>query len=320
MAQFTTNYSLPLVPRDERIMTFLEWRTLVNGTEQTSAMNIIDAQPKTLESKCGEAAAGFRFNPDTGVLQLVTAEGTPIEGASVTINLANYYTKDEVDTKLNDYVTATQLSEAVNDVDLANYYTKEEALSKEEAASDYQTKQDAADKYLTKADAASSYLTKTEAATNYLSQTNADNYLTKSEASQTYVTATELEDALENIDPGSSVDLSTLAQNSSIGLAGDINTIEKIKTAVETASIDAQSALSNSSDSYVSYEYDETEHKLTFITAGNERSAPITITGGGGGGGTAYSMKLSNLMGTRNISTTQNSQCVLQFVYYLYYQ
>ena len=319
MAQFTTNYSLPLVPRDERVMTFLEWRTLVNGTEQTSAMNIIDAQLKTLESKCGEAAAGFRFNPDTGVLQLVTAEGTPIEGASVTINLANYYTKDEVDTKLNDYVTATQLSEAVNDIDLANYYTKEETLSKEEAASDYQTKQDAADKYLTKADAASSYLTKTEAATNYLSQTNADNYLTKSEASQTYVTATELEDALEHIDPGSSIDLSTLAQNSSIGLAGDINTIEKIKTAVETASIDAQSALSNSSDSYVSYEYDETEHKLTFITAGNERSAPITITGGGGGGGTAYSMKLSNLMGTRNISTTQNSQCVLQFIYYLYY-
>ena len=315
MAQYTTNYRLPLVPRDERVMTFLEWRTLINGTDQTSAMNIIDAELKTLEAKCNETAAGFSYDSNTGVLQLRKADGTPINGASVTIDLTNFYNKQEIDQKLNAYVTSEQLAQAVNSVDLTNYYTKTEALSKEDAASTYETKEAASETYVSKASAQDIYLSKADAETSYVSKTDAEGYLTKDEASETYATLSDL----ENIDPSANIDLSTLAQNEGIGLSGSVNTIEKIKTAAETASMDAQNALANVSDSYVGYDYDDTEHTLTFITANNERSAPITITGGGGGGAATYSVRLSNQMGSRTINTTQNSQCVLRFAYYLYY-
>lgn len=325
MAQYTTNYRLPLVPRDERVMTFLEWRTLINGTDQTSAMNIIDAELKTLEAKYAETATGFSYNSNTGVLQLLKADGTPITGASVTINLTNYYNKQEIDQKLSSFVTSQQVADAVNSVDLTNYYTKSEALSKADAASTYETKEAASetyvtkvtagDTYLAKADADSSYLKKADAETGYVSKTEAAGYLTKDEASDTYATLSDL----ENIDTSANIDLSTLAQNENIGLSGTVNTIEKIKTTAETASLDAQSAMNNVNDSYVGYDYNDTDHTLTFITAGNERSAPITITGGGGGGAATYSVRISNQMGSRSINTTQNSQCVLRFAYYLYY-
>lgn len=93
----TTEFlGLILTDRTETSMPFLEWRTLMNGTDGNSNMELIDGAISRLNTAIGGKADGFSFSPDTGVLQL-TSDGVPIDGASVTINLNNYYTKTEVD-------------------------------------------------------------------------------------------------------------------------------------------------------------------------------------------------------------------------------
>lgn len=92
---------LILTDKSETAMTFLEWRTIMNGTDGNSNMQLIDGALSRLNTAIGGKADGFSFNADTGVLQL-TSGGKVIAGAAVTINLNNYYTKEEVDAILEE--------------------------------------------------------------------------------------------------------------------------------------------------------------------------------------------------------------------------
>ena len=106
----TTEFlKLILTDKAETSMTFLEWRTLMNGTEDSN-MLLIDGAVKLLDEAVGKKADGFDFNAETGELQL-TANGTPIEGAVVTINLSKYYTKEEVDKILEELADSDTLKE-----------------------------------------------------------------------------------------------------------------------------------------------------------------------------------------------------------------
>lgn len=113
---------LTLTDKSETGMTFLEWRTLMNGVDCDSNMELIDGSLARLYNRVDGKADGFTLDPETGVLQL-TSFGEPIEGAAVTINLNKYYTKDEVDKFLaeleetvanNDTITAIQQSALSN--------------------------------------------------------------------------------------------------------------------------------------------------------------------------------------------------------------
>lgn len=42
------------------------------------------------------------------------------------IDLSNYYTKEEIDSKLTNYYTQEEVNNKVGKIDLTNYYTKEE--------------------------------------------------------------------------------------------------------------------------------------------------------------------------------------------------
>ncbi len=121
----TTEFlGLILTDKTETSMPFLEWRTLMNGTDGNSNMELIDGAISRLNTAIGGKADGFSFSPDTGVLQL-TSDGTPIDGASVTINLNNYYTKTEVDEILaeleesfaNNETIQTLMASAVSDLE-----------------------------------------------------------------------------------------------------------------------------------------------------------------------------------------------------------
>ena len=87
---------LILTDRSETAMTFLEWRTLMNGTDGNSNMQLIDGAISRLNTAIGGKADGLSLDPETGILQL-TGGGRAIEGASVTIDLKKYYTSEEVD-------------------------------------------------------------------------------------------------------------------------------------------------------------------------------------------------------------------------------
>lgn len=63
----------------------------------------------------GSAADGMTFNPMTGVLQL-TSGGVPIEGASATIKLSDYYTKTETEDLIDDAVASMAGSEAITQI------------------------------------------------------------------------------------------------------------------------------------------------------------------------------------------------------------
>lgn len=99
----TTNIKLLLTGADEVGMTFLEWRTAINGIGNNSNMELIDAAIGELMKDNDGKADGFSFDSNTGVLQL-TSGGKPLSGAntSVTINLRKYYTKEEVDQVIAD--------------------------------------------------------------------------------------------------------------------------------------------------------------------------------------------------------------------------
>lgn len=87
---------LILTDKSETAMTFLEWRTLMNGTDGNSNMQLIDGALSRLNTAIGNKADGFSFTPETGELKL-TSGGVELPGASVVINLNKYYTKEEVD-------------------------------------------------------------------------------------------------------------------------------------------------------------------------------------------------------------------------------
>lgn len=106
-----TDYiGLTLTDASEVSMTFLEWRTLMNGVNVNSNMELIDRAMKAMDaSVCGKAD-GFTLDEETGVLQL-TSGGQVIDGAAVTINLNKYYTKSEID----EFIKALEESMANND-------------------------------------------------------------------------------------------------------------------------------------------------------------------------------------------------------------
>lgn len=120
----TTNLGLRLTSTGEITMNFLDWRSLMNGENCDSNMELIDAAIGQINETIEGKADGFSFNPDTGVLRL-TSGGEPLDGTFVTINLSNYYTKDEMDATLeelesnladNDALQAIH-TDAVGDVD-----------------------------------------------------------------------------------------------------------------------------------------------------------------------------------------------------------
>jgi len=117
MTSLTTNLKLFLTGADEVGMTFLEWRTAMNGIGNNSNMELIDAAIGNLMKSNDNKADGFSFNPETGVLQL-TSGGKALAGAntSVTINLSKYYTKDEVDEILEELQSNLADNEALQNI------------------------------------------------------------------------------------------------------------------------------------------------------------------------------------------------------------
>lgn len=111
----TTNLSLILTGADEVSMTFLEWRTLMNGVGSNSNMELIDKAIGELIENSKKKADGFKFDPNTGVLSL-TSDGSVLSGASVTINLNNYYTKTEVDELLSTLEDNLAGNDAIQDI------------------------------------------------------------------------------------------------------------------------------------------------------------------------------------------------------------
>ena len=97
----TKHLGLKLTAADEISMTFYEWRTLMNGVNVDSNMELIDAAIERLNTTINGRADGFTFNDKTGVLQL-TSGGKPLPKASVLIDITGFYTKEEVDTMVED--------------------------------------------------------------------------------------------------------------------------------------------------------------------------------------------------------------------------
>ena len=92
---------LTLTDASETSMLFLEWRKLMNGVGVNSNMELLDAAMARMNAAVNGKADGFTLDPYTGVLQLTTG-GTPIPGAAITVNLNQYYTKEEVNSFLED--------------------------------------------------------------------------------------------------------------------------------------------------------------------------------------------------------------------------
>ena len=82
----TTFLNLILTDESETSMTFLEWRTIMNGTNGNSNMQLIDDAISSLNVKIGGKADGFIFNSETDTLQL-TSNGEVLANAVVIINL-----------------------------------------------------------------------------------------------------------------------------------------------------------------------------------------------------------------------------------------
>jgi hypothetical protein len=92
----TTEFlKLILTDKSEVSMAFLDWRTLMNGTEESN-MILIDRAVSLLNRTVAGKADGFSYNPETGRLYLTT-DGVNIEGAFVDIKLKDCYTKKEID-------------------------------------------------------------------------------------------------------------------------------------------------------------------------------------------------------------------------------
>ena len=127
VAQFKTNQlGLALTHTSEDSMTFLEWRTLINGVGCDSNMELIDKAIATLIKETGGMADGLKLDSDTGLLQL-THHGEPIEDASAVLNLNNHYTKAEVDaqhTGFDERITqnsndCVEIKNVLNDIDFS---------------------------------------------------------------------------------------------------------------------------------------------------------------------------------------------------------
>ena len=65
MTNLTTNIKLLLTGADEVGMTFLEWRTAMDGIGSNSNMELIDKAIGDLIASNNGKADGFSFNPDT---------------------------------------------------------------------------------------------------------------------------------------------------------------------------------------------------------------------------------------------------------------
>lgn len=120
MANLTTNIKLLLTGAEEVGMKFLEWRTLMNGVNCNSNMELIDKAIGELMTSNAAKADGFSFNPETGLLQL-TSDGKALTGenTSVTINLSKYYTKEETDQILEELQSNLADNEALQNIQSA---------------------------------------------------------------------------------------------------------------------------------------------------------------------------------------------------------
>ena len=87
-------------------------QTISSHTSKLTALEKAVEEAKELAGQSGGAADGMTFNAVTGVLQL-TSGGKAIEGASATIKLSDYYTKDETDHLIEDAVAAMAGSDAI---------------------------------------------------------------------------------------------------------------------------------------------------------------------------------------------------------------
>lgn len=112
----TTEFlGLSLTDAAEVSKKFLDWRQSIDGVGVNSNMELIDGAIKLLDQAVDGKADGFTLDEDTGVLQL-TSNGTPLAGASVTINLNKYYTKDEVDEFLAELEASFANNETILDI------------------------------------------------------------------------------------------------------------------------------------------------------------------------------------------------------------
>lgn len=106
---------LSLTDASETSMKFLEWRQSIDGVGVNSNMELIDGAIKILNEAVGQKADGFTLDEDTGVLQL-TSGGVALVGASVTINLNKYYTKEETEALLAELEASVANNETILDI------------------------------------------------------------------------------------------------------------------------------------------------------------------------------------------------------------
>ncbi len=350
MPSQTTNYELPLVPRDEKVMTFLEWRTLVNGTDSSSAMNKIDSALKTLSDQVSGGAAGISYNATNGTLSLISSTGSSI-GQAITLDV---YTRSQIEAKisgfksesqindlittkltggtdkymkesdvtnaiidrvagdegyLKDYYNKEEVQQMVNNVDISgrlqNYATKDSVYTKDQTY----TKQEVDNKIASSSGPEvdlSDYYTKSQ------TDTQISNAVTT--AKSDYYTKNQVDGLLSNV----SVDLSTLADNTAIGMDG-ARTIREMNTDILTLQSSMSSAVIDV-DSSPNPE-DTAKTDITF-TMGDESTKTITIAGGGGGGGgSTYAMLVTNQYptGSRRITAVSGQTVVLPFNFRVFF-
>lgn len=114
---------LILTDESETAMTFLEWRSIINGADGNSNMQLIDGAISRLNTAIGGKADGFSFSADTGVLQL-TSGGKVIDGASVTINSEDLFSYEMRDKYLSLPVSKVSTSGFITDTTYDRYTTQ----------------------------------------------------------------------------------------------------------------------------------------------------------------------------------------------------
>lgn len=98
--------------------------TVTNGQDGQDGSNGTDGYSPTIVENSGNNASTYKLDITTKDSTFTTPNLKGADGVGGEVDLSDYYTKTEVDTKLEEVVAG--------DIDLSNYYTKAETYNKEE--------------------------------------------------------------------------------------------------------------------------------------------------------------------------------------------
>lgn len=98
--------------------------TVTNGQDGSNGIDGADGYSPTIVENSGNNASTYKLDITTKDSTFTTPNLKGADGVGGEVDLSDYYTKTEVDTKLEEVVAG--------DIDLSNYYTKAETYNKEE--------------------------------------------------------------------------------------------------------------------------------------------------------------------------------------------